>query len=120
GKIDFLVSVLRKPESVMDVTEEPLFEDPYAVIARRDHPLARRQDITLRDLAQFEWVLPEPGTPRRNAFEHMFHGFDPKPNASVQTRSMEFQRGMLSTSDRLSLVTLQEAIFEERVGVLGP
>jgi DNA-binding transcriptional LysR family regulator len=120
GKIDFLVSVLRKPDWVLDVDEEPLFEDPYAVIARRGHPLAQRSDITLQDLARFEWVLPEAGTPRRTAFDRMFRTFDPKPAASIETRSMEFQRGMLSTSDRVSLVTMHEALFETRVGMLGP
>ena len=91
-----------------------------AVIARRGHPLAQRSNIQLRDLAQFEWVLPEAGTPRRIAFERMFRAIEPKPTATIETRSIEFQRGMLSTSDRISLVTLQEAIFEERVGMLGP
>ena len=68
---------------------------------------------------RFEWVLPELGTPRRMAFERMFAGFSPKPNASVETRSIEFQRGMLSASDRISIVTRQETRLEERIGVLA-
>jgi DNA-binding transcriptional LysR family regulator len=119
GKIDFLVSVLRRPSWAEDVDEEPLFHDPYAIVARRGHPLSRRQNITLQDLARFEWVLPELGTPRRMAFESMFAGFSPKPKASVETRSIEFQRGMLSTSDRISIVTRQETMLEERIGVLA-
>lgn len=120
GKIDFLVSVLRRPSWAEDVDEEALFRDPYAIVARRGHPLSRRQNITLHDLAHFEWVLPELGTPRRMAFERMFADFSPKPNASVETRSIEFQRGMLSMSDRISIVTRQETMLEERIGVLAP
>jgi LysR family transcriptional regulator of gallate degradation len=71
GKIDFLVSVLRRP--------------PWA------------EDV-----------------------ERMFADFSPKPRASVETRSIEFQRGMLSTSDRISIVTRQETMLEERIGVLAP
>jgi len=119
GKIDFLVSVLRRPSWAEDVDEEALFRDPYALVARRGHPLSRRQNITLQDLARFEWVLPEPGTPRRTAFERMFADFSPKPNASVETRSIEFQRGILSKSDRISIVTRQETMLEERIGVLA-
>ncbi|HEY6259773.1 MAG TPA: LysR family transcriptional regulator [Xanthobacteraceae bacterium] len=119
GKIDFLVSVLRRPSWAEDVDEEPLFRDPYAIVARRGHPLSRRQDITLQDLARFEWVLPELGTPRRMAFERMFADVSPKPKASIETRSIEFQRGMLSTSDRISIVTRQETMLEERIGVLA-
>ena len=120
GKIDFLVSVLRRPPWAEDVDEEALFRDPYALVARRGHPLSRRQNITLKDLARFEWVLPELGTPRRMAFERMFADFSPKPRASVETRSIEFQRGMLSTSNRISIVTRQETMLEERIGVLAP
>ena len=118
GKIDFLVSVLRRPSWAVDVHEEPLFRDPYAIVARRGHPLSRRQNISLQDLARFEWVLPQLGTPRRMAFERMFEDFDPKPKASIETRSIEFQRGMLSMSDRISIVTKQETVLEERMGVL--
>ena len=119
GKIDFLVSVLRRPDWAEDVHEEPLFRDPYAIVARRGHPLSRCQNITLQDLARFEWVLPQLGTPRRMAFEHMFADFDPKPNASIETRSIEFQRAILSTSDRISIVTQQETLLEMRIGVLA-
>jgi len=50
----------------------------------------------------------------------MFADFSPKPNASIETRSIEFQRGMLSTSDRISIVTRQETLLEERIGALAP
>ena len=120
GKIDFLVSVLRRPSWAEDVDEEALFRDRYALVARRGHPLSHRQNITLEDLARFEWVLPELGTPRRMAFERMFADFSPKPNASIETRSIEFQRGMLSASDRISIVTRQETLLEERIGALAP
>src|SRR5262247_331368 len=119
GKIDFLVSVLRRPSWAEDVDEEPLFRDPYAIIARRGHPLEHRQNITLQDLARYEWVLPELGTPRRTAFERMFADVNPKPKASIETRSVEFQRGILSTSDRISIVPRVETVLEERIGVLA-
>jgi molybdate transport repressor ModE-like protein len=119
GKIDFLVSVLRAPSWAEDVHEEPLFRDPYAIVARRGHPLARRANITLKDLARYEWVLPEPGTPRRMAFERMFANFTPKPTASIETRSIEFQRAILSTSDRISIVTRRATLREQRMGLLA-
>ncbi len=119
GKVDFLVSVLRRPSWAEDVDEEPLFRDPYAIIARREHPLSRCQSITLQDLARYEWVLPELGTPRRTAFECMFADVSPKPKASIETRSIEFQRSILSASDRVSIVTRQETLLEERMGLLA-
>src|SRR5258708_7039642 len=69
GKIDFLVSVLRRPNWAEDVDEEPLFRDPYAIVARRGHPFSGCPNIELQDLSRFAWVLPQLGTPRRIPFE---------------------------------------------------
>src|SRR5262249_16633936 len=55
----------------------------------------------------------------RTAFEQMFADISPRPKASIETRSIEFQRGILSTSDRVSIVTRQETILEERMGALA-
>jgi LysR family transcriptional regulator, regulator for genes of the gallate degradation pathway len=120
GKIDFLFSILRRPSWAKDVFEETLFRDPYAIVARRGHPLSHGQNITLQDLARFEWVVPELGTPRRTAFERMFADFSRKPRVCIETRSIEFQRGILSASDRISIVTRQETMLEQRMGVLAP
>jgi hypothetical protein len=49
----------------------------------------------------------------------MFADADPKPKASIETRCSEFQRAILSTTDRISLVPRQEALLEERIGVLA-
>lgn len=119
GRVDFLFSVLRLPEWAVDVREEALFRAPYAIVARRDHPLTKAKKVTLADLARYEWVLPQLGTPRHAAFDRMFDGFDPRPVTAVETRSLDFQRCVISGSDSLSLVTLQEAAAEERSNLLA-
>jgi LysR family transcriptional regulator of gallate degradation len=48
GKLDVLFGVLRRPAWAIDTNEEYLFANPYTVVARRDHPLARLRRITLR------------------------------------------------------------------------
>jgi hypothetical protein len=47
--------------------------------------------------------MPPLGTPRRHAFEQLFH--KQKAKVSVETTSMGVYRSMLSSSDRLSLVS---------------
>ncbi|CAN0366358.1 unnamed protein product, partial [Phaeothamnion confervicola] len=49
GRIDFLFGVLRRPEWASDVDEEALFDAPYAIIARRNHPLSRKRTLELDD-----------------------------------------------------------------------
>lgn len=118
GKSDLLLSVLRAPEWAEDVREEPLLLDPWAIAAREGHPLASEARVNLRDLARFEWVLPNGDTPRRRAFERMFKNVHPKPRVAAETNSLGVQRAILALSDRLTLLPRREIAFEERVGIL--
>jgi DNA-binding transcriptional LysR family regulator len=113
GRLDYLFSVMRLPEWVDDVREEELFRATYAVVGRQGHPLARSKSVTLADLARFPWVLPQPGTPRRAAFDQLFEGFASSPPTAVETHSLDFQRCFIAGTDSLSLVTMQEAAAEQ-------
>src|SRR5262245_12539017 len=55
GDLDLLFGVLRRPAWAADVGEEFLFSNPYVVVVRRQHPLARIRNVTLRDLARYDW-----------------------------------------------------------------
>jgi DNA-binding transcriptional LysR family regulator len=103
GKLDVLFGVLRRPAWAIDTSEEYLFANPYTVVARRDHPLARLRRITLRDLAGYDWVLPDRGTPRREAFEQLFAKSRFTPRVSIETTSPAVYRSILASSDRISL-----------------
>jgi LysR family transcriptional regulator, regulator for genes of the gallate degradation pathway len=87
GDLDLLFGVLRRPAWASDVREEFLFSNPYAVVVRRQHPLARVRNVTLRDLAGYDWILPARGAPRREAFERLFAGSGHLPNVSIETTS---------------------------------
>jgi LysR family transcriptional regulator of gallate degradation len=117
GRLDILFGVLRRPPWALDVEEELLFPNPYAVVARRDHPLARRKTITLRDLAGYQWIMPGSGTPRRQAFERMFEGRTELPKVSIETTSMEIYKTVLATSDRITLMSQLEARLDDHFGL---
>ena len=103
GKLDVLFGVLRRPSWATDTNEEFLFHNPYAVVARRNHPLATLRRITLRDLAAYDWILPDRGAPRREAFERLFANSAYSPRVSIETTSTAVYRSILESSDRLSL-----------------
>src|SRR5215472_4143491 len=79
GRLDLLFGVLRRPAWALDVREELLFENPYVVVARARHPLTRLKRITPRELARYDWIMPEAGAPRRQAFARMFAGLPGLP-----------------------------------------
>lgn len=108
GRIDFLFGVLRKPDWASDVSEEPLFEDPYAIMVRKHHPLTHKGSLCLDDLADYDWILPRLGTPRRMSFERLFEGARRKPRSSIETRALDMLVTMIGTSDRITLMPEQE------------
>jgi LysR family transcriptional regulator, regulator for genes of the gallate degradation pathway len=113
GDLDLLFGVLRRPAWASDVREEFLFSNPYAVVVRRQHPLARVRDVTLRDLAGYDWILPARGAPRREAFECLFAGSGHLPSVSIETTSSAIYKSVLATTDRIALLSTLDAKFTE-------
>jgi LysR family transcriptional regulator, regulator for genes of the gallate degradation pathway len=118
GNIDVLFSVLRRPDWATDVTETVLFEEPYVVVMRPKHPLSAFADIGRDQLADYDWIVPGPSTPRYLAFERLFASAKKRPTARVSTASRGLMRSLIATSDRLTLLTRHEALLEEKLGVL--
>ena len=117
GVIDFLVGALRDPPPFDDVVGSELLRDPYAVVARRGHPLFERRVLGVTDLAEFQWVIPREGTPVRGAFEALF-ATGPRPSANIETSSLVATRGILLESDRLTLLSHRQIAIEERMKLL--
>ncbi len=60
------MAVLNLPLSEPELTSEPLFDEERILIVPEDHELASRESVALADLANYEIVLPPPGTQFRN------------------------------------------------------
>jgi DNA-binding transcriptional LysR family regulator len=117
GLLDLTVGVLKEDGSP-DLRHEPLFPDPYVVAARRGHPLAGRQSVPISELLAYDWIVPNPGAPRRLAFEHLFQPLGRLPRASIESHSYATIRASLWESDRLTVLTRSELMADERMGVL--
>jgi LysR family transcriptional regulator, regulator for genes of the gallate degradation pathway len=105
GRLDLLFGVLRSPGWALDVAEERLFANPYVVVAGGRHPLARAKRVTLRELARYDWIMPEPGAPRRQAFARMFAQLPQPPRVAIEATSLAIYRSVLASSDRLTLMS---------------
>ena len=114
--MDVVYGVLRLPKWASDIEERFLFSNPYAVVARRDHPIRARRRITVSDLARYNWIMPPSGTPRRHAFEQIFKGHKFQPKVSIETTSIGIYRAVLSTTDRLSLFSRRDVDEDKTIG----
>lgn len=114
--VDAIVGALRPAPA--GVRQEPLFEDDLAVIARAGHPCLERQPLRLRDLLQWEWVVPLAGTPASAALRRAFasEGLEP-PSDALQSNHAPFTRTLLRDTDRLALTSHGQALEEEHTGM---
>ncbi|HEY2037512.1 MAG TPA: LysR family transcriptional regulator [Steroidobacteraceae bacterium] len=123
GRADVLVGALRE-QIPPDVVQEPLFDDPLAIIVRRDHPLAKlsgggRRAPPAEALVRFAWIAPRAGSPLRRHFERLFSGATaPPPAAAIECNSLIAARTLLLRSDRAMLLSAQQAHHELAAGEL--
>jgi DNA-binding transcriptional LysR family regulator len=118
GESDILIGALRDPAPAADVVQEHLFDDPLAIIARANHPLARRR-LTTRSLRQYQWVAPRRGSPLRAHFDALLasRGMEVQ-GPSLECNSLAAARAFLLESDRLMLLSAHQIHYDMAAGLL--
>lgn len=112
GRIDFIVGALRSnPDGA--VVSRSLFGDKAVLVARAGHPLAARTRLHIGDLEGYPWVLSRPGTPLRESLVEFFksQGLAP-PEPRVETGDLALLRGLLVSSDMLTVVSAHQLHYE--------
>jgi len=119
GRIDFIVGALRSaPGDAFSV--HALFEDKAALVARAGHPLSRKKKLALADLQGYPWVLSRPGAPLRDSLGQFFRrqGMAP-PTPAVETGDLALLRGLLASSDMLTVLSAHQLHYEVATGQLA-
>lgn len=114
GSIDVIVGALRAPPPFGDLQEEPLFEDPYCVVCRRHHPLARVKRPRRADLRAYDWIFPTASLPRRAVLDDLIDKWRLSGRVQIETDSLGAVTSMLAVSDRLSLLPRGYVFGEDR------
>jgi DNA-binding transcriptional LysR family regulator len=71
GQADFALAATGDKDA--DLASEPLCADAFHLVCRKDHPLARRKEIRLRDLAAHPFVHLSRNSSVRQHLEAAFH-----------------------------------------------
>jgi DNA-binding transcriptional LysR family regulator len=105
GKYDFILALL-PPGSPPDwLSQEPIFNDRIAIVARCSHPLAQRKRTSVRDLVKASWVLPVAGHYHRRRLENMFEEEHlPAPVPTVECASTDFIKSIVAESNHLGVI----------------
>lgn len=112
GRIDFIVGALRNAPGEA-FSARALFEDRPALVARAGHPLANKEKLCMADLQGYPWVLSRPGAPLRESLGQFFHkhGVAP-PKPAVETGDLALLRGLLISSDMLTVLSAHQLHYE--------
>lgn len=118
GVIDFIIGPVRGLDPSLGVVETVLFDDPYALVVRRRHPLTRKRQISRQDLLAYDWVVPPPDTPRRVVYDALFSGLQRMPRSTLQTSSPNLTRAILTETDCITLLSRHDSRAEQEMGLL--
>lgn len=116
GEIDIMLGALRDPSPGADIEQQPLFYDRPAIIARTGHPLAGRAP-EISEMANYQWVVSQPGTPLHMQWRSMFDGAT-LPRVPVECGSGITIRQLLIATDFLTLMSIDQVAAELEAGWL--
>jgi DNA-binding transcriptional LysR family regulator len=107
GVIDMVVGRLAPIEAEARLVQEVLLYEPIVVIASADHALARKGNVTYRDLAQADWVFPPPDSIVHGPVMELFsqQGLS-KPRAAVESTSFLLIRSLLAEQHLVAALPL--------------
>ena len=115
GVLDLIFGALRAPPPFEELIEEPLFEDPYTIVCRRDHPLTRLTQASTADFAPFHWVHPTADLPRRAVLDKITEDWGLNRNINFETNCLATITALLTASDRLSMLSLRHIEIDQRL-----
>ncbi|MGX1308762.1 DNA-binding transcriptional LysR family regulator [Amorphus suaedae] len=119
GEVDF--AVVGQPQELSDgsLLVTPLGEEEVCAAARSGHPLLARNNVTVAELAEWRWVLPEKGNVNRHGFRAMFQsaGLEP-PKETMASNSAQALKAVLLSGDYLTMLTRSLFALEEAQGLI--
>ena len=110
GALDILLARITETTALSALQYQRLADEPICAIARRDHPLASRESLTLTDVASSAWIVPPLGSVLRHRFDLAFQEAGVgQPTDIVESGAFPFVTKMLQQSDRMAVTSIDVA-----------
>jgi DNA-binding transcriptional LysR family regulator len=110
NEIDF--AVMGQPPRKFDAPFEVFANQHLGIIAAPDHPLARERDICAALLADYEFVVREPGSGTRAAMDRFFNQAEIAPRQLMELANNESIKQAVIANMGLAFLSLETATLE--------
>lgn len=119
GDLDMVIGRILDVGGADELQFEQLANEQHGLVAAADHPLAGKRNLTLRDLMDQGWILPEPGSLLRDRMTSVFveQGLRPPGNV-VETTSLPVITGLLRRTSMVAALPIDVVQPYCQAGVL--
>ncbi|MEC0174465.1 LysR family transcriptional regulator [Paenibacillus favisporus] len=118
GELDFGICSVPSAKFMLDF--EPLFEDQLGVMMHVDHPLAKRDEIAVSDLAGHTVLVKEPTCIYRKLWERAVSQTEPPPFSCMEVGSFFVIQQMLKEASSVGVVPMYSGLELEGSLVIRP
>ncbi|TXT36265.1 MAG: LysR family transcriptional regulator [Comamonadaceae bacterium] len=119
GTLDLMVGRLSEEHGTTDLRYEAISNESVCAVARPGHPLFDRPHLSIAELLDFCWIVPQVGSVMRHKFDLMFQELDlPQLTNRVETSSLLFLTQMMQQSDMVSIMAEDVAHYYANHGML--
>lgn len=119
GRIDLLVGRFEDGTTLEDVHVENLHLPPAMIVCHPRHHLLREEELTWEMLLGEAWILPERGTPMRNAVESVFRTMSSRPKSWIESSAIPTNISLLNKFDLIWVLSLDVAEYFRSLGALA-
>lgn len=111
--------ILGQPPEELDIEAVPFLDNPLVVLARKDHPLAKLKSIPISRLAEEPFLVREPGSGTRLAFERLMKKHGHKVNVRMEIGSNEAIKHAVAGGLGLAVLSQHSIKLDTRSGDLA-
>jgi DNA-binding transcriptional LysR family regulator len=116
GEVDIALLLLPGEGAPPGLTFTPLLSTGPVIVVRKDHPLASRRRSSLRELAEFPWLIPEYPASHRAIIQRAYMDAGlPPPLAAIDVSTIVFFESLVAQSDLITVAP--STLLSARAGV---
>src|SRR5262245_18139580 len=118
GELDLIVGRLEQGYAAPDLETEALYDETMCLVARPDHPMAKKARPSWNELAELPWVVPPPWASSRIKLNQVFyqHGLNP-PVDLIETASFLAMLSFVRQRPAIGFVGRAVARYLEKEGL---